>query len=83
MLSEFIEAARERATHEIIDDTEPYYGEVPELMGVLAVGRTLEDCRRNLKEVVDEWIAIRLLREFPIPPLDGHPIEYQRSRWQL
>jgi predicted RNase H-like HicB family nuclease len=34
MLSEYIEAAMERATYEIIDDPEPYYGEVPELMGV-------------------------------------------------
>jgi predicted RNase H-like HicB family nuclease len=75
MLSEYIEAAMEKATYEIIDDPEPYYGEVPELMGVWATGKTLEECRRELKEVVEEWIAIRLRRGFPIPPLDGHKIE--------
>ena len=75
MLSEYIEAAMEKATYEIIDDLEPYYGVVPELMGVWATGKTLEECRRELKEVVEEWIAIRLLRGFPISPLDGHRIE--------
>ena len=54
MLSEYIEAAMERAIYEIIDDPEPYYGEVPELMGVWAIGKTLEECRRELKEVVEE-----------------------------
>ena len=51
MIREYIEAALERARYEIIDDEEPYYGEVPELQGVWATGRTLEECRRNLIEV--------------------------------
>ena len=75
MLSEYIEAAMEKATYEIINDPEPYYGEVPELMGVWAIGKTLEECRRELKEVVEEWIAISLRRRSPIPTLDGHMIE--------
>jgi len=34
MLIQYIHAALKRAKHEIIDDEEPYYGEVPELEGV-------------------------------------------------
>lgn len=60
MLIQYIQAALERAKYKIIDDEEPYYGEVPELEGVWATGKTLEECRRNLKEVIDEWIVIRL-----------------------
>jgi hypothetical protein len=30
MFAEYIQAAMEKATYEIIDDPEPFYGEVPE-----------------------------------------------------
>ena len=38
----------ESAHYELIDDLEPYYGHIPALKGVWAVGQTLEDCRRRL-----------------------------------
>lgn len=42
MISEYLEEALKRASYEIIDDEEPYYGEVAELQGVWASGKTLE-----------------------------------------
>lgn len=45
MLTEYVDAALGKAHYEIIDDQEPYYGEVCELPGVYATGATLEDCR--------------------------------------
>jgi hypothetical protein len=53
-LIQYIQAALENAKYEIIEDEEPYYGEVPELEGVWATGKTLEEFRRNLEEVIDE-----------------------------
>jgi predicted RNase H-like HicB family nuclease len=67
MLIQYIHAALERAQYEIIDDEEPYYGEVPELEGVWATGKNLEECRRNLEEVIDEWIAFRLRNRLHLP----------------
>jgi predicted RNase H-like HicB family nuclease len=49
MFGEYILAAMERATYEIIDDPKPYYGEVPELQGVWSTGKTLEECRKELQ----------------------------------
>jgi len=60
MLIQYNHAALERAKYEIIDNEEPYYGEVPELEGVWATGKTLEEYRRNLEEVIDEWTIIKL-----------------------
>lgn len=74
MILEYITAALEHARYEIIEDAEPYYGEVPELPGVLATGRTLEECRRNLAGVIDEWLAIRLRRGLTIPPVAGRTV---------
>ena len=75
MITEYIEAALAQARCEIIEDEEPYYGEVPILAGVWATGKTLEECRKNLAEVVDGWIVIRLKKGLSIPPIGEHRIE--------
>jgi len=75
MLTEYIEAALSKAKYEIIEDEEPFYGEVPELEGVWATGKTLEECRKNLVEVIDGWILVRLRKGLPIPPIGGYKIE--------
>jgi len=69
LITQYIEAALSRATYEIIEDEEPYYGEVPELEGVWATGKTLEECRRNLAEVIDGWLVVRLRRGLDIPSI--------------
>ena len=75
MIAQYIEAALNRAKYEIIEDEEPYYGEVPELEGVWATGKTLEECRHNLAEVIDGWLVVRIRKGLDIPPIGEHKIE--------
>ena len=75
MIIEYIETALSRAKYEIIEDEEPYYGEVPELKGVWATGKTLEECRKNLSEVIDGWIIVRLRKGLPIPAIGKYTIK--------
>jgi predicted RNase H-like HicB family nuclease len=76
MIVEYIQEALKRAKYEIIDDKEdPYYGEVPEFKGVWAQGKTLEECRQNLAEVIDGWIFVRLKKRLEIPPLGEREIK--------
>ena len=75
MFVEYIEEALKRARYEIIEDDEPFYGEIPELDGVWATGKTLEECRENLREVLEGWILIRLRKNLDIPPLGDKKIE--------
>ncbi|MBI5254096.1 MAG: type II toxin-antitoxin system HicB family antitoxin [Euryarchaeota archaeon] len=75
MIPEYIQAALSKAKYEVISDEEPFYGEVPELEGVWAAGKTLEECRRNLSEVIEGWIIVRLKKGLPIPPIDNYRIE--------
>ena len=75
MLIQYIQAALEKAGYDIIDDEETYYGEVPELEGVWATGTTLEECRRNLEEVIDEWVIFRLRNGLPLPRIGEHIIK--------
>jgi len=75
MILQYIEKALSYARYEIIEDKNPYYGEVPELAGVWATGLTLEECRKNLVDVIEGWIIIRLKRGLPIPPIDNCTID--------
>lgn len=79
MIREYVDAALSRAKYEIIDDEEPYYGEIPDLEGVWATGKTLEECRKNLADVVDGWLIVRLRRGLPIPAIWGHRVEEPRK----
>jgi predicted RNase H-like HicB family nuclease len=47
------------------------YGEIPELKGIWATGKTLEECRKRLSEVIEGRIIVRLKRGLPIPPIGG------------
>ena len=67
MLIEYVEEALKRAKYEIIADAEPFYGEIPKLKGVWASGKTLEECRRNLADVVEGWLIVRLRKGLSIP----------------
>jgi predicted RNase H-like HicB family nuclease len=75
MLTEYIDEALRRAKFEIIDDKEPYYGEIEELKGVWATGKTLEECRTNLKEVIEGWILLSIKKGLPIPKLGDFEIK--------
>lgn len=69
MIVEYLRAALEKATYEIIDDEEPFYGEVTGVDGVWATGKTLEACRRNLSQALEDWILFSVHRGAALPVL--------------
>lgn len=75
MFCEYIQAAMSRAVYEVIDDEQPYYGEVPELKSVWAAGKTEAEYRENLRLAIKDWIALSLRFDLPIPAIGGYKIE--------
>ncbi len=59
MLSEYIYKKLNQARYKILDD-KSYYGEIPGLQGVWASEKTLEQCRESLREILEEWLIIKL-----------------------
>jgi predicted RNase H-like HicB family nuclease len=59
MLTQYLEAAMRLAQYEYLTEDGVYYGEIPPLAGVWATGKTLEDCQQELREVLEEWVALR------------------------
>lgn len=71
MLTQYINAALDRARFDWLDEDQVYYGEIPELPGVWATGSTVEESRNELQEVVEDWIALGLSRNSHIPVISG------------
>ncbi len=46
-------------------------GKIPGFEGVYSEGETLEACRDELEEVLEEWIFFRISRSLPVPELEG------------
>jgi len=68
MLTAYINEAMARANYKILEDN-TYFGEIPGLSGVWANGSTLEECRRILQEVLEEWLLLKLRENEDIPSL--------------
>jgi predicted RNase H-like HicB family nuclease len=75
MLVEYVEEALKKARYEMIDDPEPFYAQIPKLKGVWATDKTLEKCRRNLAEVIEGWLIVRLRKGLSIPQLGRVKVE--------
>jgi len=57
-----------RANYKILEDG-AYYGEIAGFQGVWASEATLEDCRRALQEVLEEWLLLKLRDDEELPTL--------------
>ena len=70
MISRYVDKALERGTYELLEDG-TFCATVRGLRGVIATGKSLEACRRELAEVVEEWVLVRVARGLSIPALGG------------
>jgi len=59
MISQYIEKQLKKAKYKILDDG-MYFGEIVGLRGVWASAKTLEDCRSELREVLEDWILLKV-----------------------
>lgn len=68
MIRQYVEQALRMARYDKLEDG-TFCGEVPRLRGVLASGGTLEACREQLAEVVEEWVLVRVAKGLAVPRL--------------
>ena len=70
MISNYLYEAMCQANYKILEDG-TYYGWIEELPGVWASSATLEECREELKSVVEDWLLLGLKLGHHITPLGG------------
>jgi len=71
MLTQYIAAAMRQAKYEILAEDGTYYGAIPGFEGVWANTPSLEACREELVEVLEEWMLFRVSKNLPLPVVDG------------
>ena len=71
MLTTYLRVALRHAHYEILPDDGEYYGEISECPGVYATAKTLEECRDQIAEVLEEWVLFRVHRNLSLPTIDG------------
>lgn len=52
-----------------------YFGEIPSLSDVWAHDATLESCQQELRQVLEEWLALNLYLQHPIPAINSVGID--------
>jgi predicted RNase H-like HicB family nuclease len=77
MISKYIETAIKKAEYKKLEDG-TWYGEIPELTGVWANSASVEGCRNELMEVIEEWLLLKVKDNDPIPVLDGVGISLKK-----
>ncbi|HEX8524871.1 MAG TPA: type II toxin-antitoxin system HicB family antitoxin [Tepidisphaeraceae bacterium] len=80
MLTDYVEAAMRKAKYKILAEDEGYFGEIPPCKGVWANAAELEQCRRELREVLEDWILVRVRLGLSLPVIDRINLNQRRAR---
>ena len=78
MISKYIAEALHRAQYRIVDDG-LFCATVPGLPGVIATGKTLEACRDQLVEVIEEWLLVRVAQGLKVPRIGTASVQVKRA----
>jgi len=70
MLSEYIQKALEKARYKVLGDG-TWFAEIPGFEGVWANAATVEGCRHELMEVLEEWLVLKIRDRDSIPEIEG------------
>lgn len=66
MLSDFILKKLKSARYKLLKDGS-YFGEIIGLKGVWANANNLEECRKELQEVLEDWLLLKVRERENIP----------------
>jgi predicted RNase H-like HicB family nuclease len=75
MIQKYLQKAMETAHYELLEDNEGFYAEIPGAPGVWATGSTLEACRQELLEVLEEWVIVGIAMGHDLPEFEGVTIK--------
>lgn len=76
MIQEYIQKAVKKAQYKILEDGS-WFAEIPGFEGVWANANSLEECRQELIDVLEEWLILKLRDGDPIPSMEGLTIKIQ------
>jgi len=78
MITEYIKKALEKARYEKLEDG-TWFAEIPGFQGVWANGKTVEETRNELQEVLEEWILLTVKDGEQLPKIGGVEIKIKET----
>jgi len=78
MLFKYIQKALKKAHYKMLDDG-TWFAEIPGFEGVWANAKTVEECRNELQEVLEEWLVLKIRDRDPIPAVEGVEIRVKEA----
>jgi predicted RNase H-like HicB family nuclease len=78
MLTDYLHAPLAQAEYKQLDDG-TWFAEIRGCEGVWANAASVEACRTELAEVLEEWLLLRAHAHDPIPVVDGHDLTIARE----
>jgi predicted RNase H-like HicB family nuclease len=77
VLTRYLETAMATARLEKLDDGS-WYAEIPACPGVWATGADQGSCLAELREVLEEWVLLKLHDGDSVPRVDGVELKVER-----
>lgn len=79
MILEYLNAAAKKINYEKLENN-TWYAEIPECTGVWSNCNTIEECRKEILEVLEEWILLKIKdNDDDIPIIDGIEIKFKQD----
>jgi predicted RNase H-like HicB family nuclease len=66
ILTDYIEQGMAQAVYDKLEDG-TFSGRIPPCPGVVAFGSTLQECERELRSTLEDWILLGLKLKHPLP----------------
>ena len=70
MLIDYIKVSLKKAEYKKLENGS-WYSDIPGFAGVWANGNSVEECRDELQEVLEEWLILKIRDNDPIPIVNG------------
>ena len=70
-LSAYVRAAIKRAQCDWLAESQEYFCAVPELQGAWSTGKSKDEARSELSEVIGDWVQLGLRLHHYIPIVEG------------
>jgi predicted RNase H-like HicB family nuclease len=70
MLLDYINKALSNAEYDKLEEGS-FSGRIPQCQGVIAFGKTLFECQKELESVLEGWLIIKIRHGDTLPVIDG------------
>jgi len=78
MLNDYTGKAMQQAQDERVEDR-TYFGTIPGFQGLWASGETEQECRKELREVLEGWILLGIAHYDVLPEMDRTKLEVGKA----